>query len=536
MFNLKRIFTNYRFKKHNRKIFDVNSNIKNKGKILVEFNAFATTHIPMSYFSNILSKKYNSKIVAAYNYFLVVNDFKNSFFMKLKWSIGKLFQLNFFGIYSSFGTSDFILPQSDEYTKKRKNRFIFKIKKKIKKKEDILKIKINSVLVGDIIYDTYLKRYKKETIILNNEFYGYFDQFVELFYYWENFFEANNIKATVGHHSVYSYAIPLRISINRNIPTFVINCMDMCQLNEKNMLTNFQYLDYKKNFKSLNYKYRKEAIKFSKQKLLSRVSGKINLNEVDYISKSAFKDDSNRITKPTKSKKIKVLIATHDFFDAVHCYGDLILPDFYEWIRFIGKHSKNTNIEWFIKTHPDFDGKFKISQNYTSKIVNRLIKEFPHIKLIKNNTSHLEIIKKGINFVFTCFGSITMEYAFFNVIPINAAPNNPFKNYKFGIHPKNKSELKNIILNLNKYKNFKISKKDLYEFFYMSYYFNPRNFFIKDYNEMIKFVDGYDGQFTYKLYEYWIKKYNYNNHNKRLDILKKFINSKDYFFIKKKYL
>ena len=74
----------------------------------------------MSYFSNIFFKKYNSKIVAAYNYFLVVNDFKNSFFMKLKWSIGKLFQLNFFGIYSSFGTSDFILPQSDKYTKKKK--------------------------------------------------------------------------------------------------------------------------------------------------------------------------------------------------------------------------------------------------------------------------------------------------------------------------------------------------------------------------------------------------------------------------------
>ena len=170
--------------------------------------------------------------------------------------------------------------------------------------------------------------------------------------------------------------------------------MDMCQLNEKNMLTNFQYLDYKKNFKSLNYKYRKEAIKFSKQKLLSRVSGKINLNEVDYISKSAFKNDSKKITKPTKSKKIKVLIATHDFFDAVHCYGDLILPDFYEWIRFIGKHSKNTNIEWFIKTHPDFDGKFKISQNYTSKIVNRLIKEFPHIKLIKNGQFKLVFINK----------------------------------------------------------------------------------------------------------------------------------------------
>ena len=33
----------------------------------------------------------------------------------------------------------------------------------------------------------------------------------------------------------------------------------------------------------------------------------------------------------------------------------------------------------------------------------------------------------------------------------------------------------------------------------MHFYFNSKNFFINDYNKMMQFVGGYDGQFTYKL-------------------------------------
>ena len=40
-----------------------------------------------------------SKIVAAYNYHLLVNEFKSSLFTKFKWIIGKFLSLNFFGIY-----------------------------------------------------------------------------------------------------------------------------------------------------------------------------------------------------------------------------------------------------------------------------------------------------------------------------------------------------------------------------------------------------------------------------------------------------
>ena len=171
MLDIKKFFFNYKFKLHNKKIFDHKYDIIPNNKILIEFNSFATTHIPMTYFSNILSVKYKAKIVAAYNYHLLVNEFKSSLFTKFKWIIGKFLSLNFFGIYKSFGTSDFILPENDDNLIIKRKKYLNKIKKKINSKKDVLKIKINSILIGDLIYDTYLKRFKKKTVELYQNFF-----------------------------------------------------------------------------------------------------------------------------------------------------------------------------------------------------------------------------------------------------------------------------------------------------------------------------------------------------------------------------
>ena len=55
-----------------------------------------------------------------------------------------------------------------------------------------------------------------------------------------------------------------------------------------------------------------------------------------------------------------------------------------------------------------------------------------------------------------------------------------------------------------------------------------RNFFIKDHDEMIKFVGGFDGQFNEKLYKYWLKNFNIKKHSNLICKIKKFINSNKY--------
>ena len=80
--NLYKNYINYKnFLKSNKSFF-LNNNFqtrKNNSEILVEFNRFQTCHISLSYLSNILSKFYNSKINAYYNYSLIATPLKYLF-------------------------------------------------------------------------------------------------------------------------------------------------------------------------------------------------------------------------------------------------------------------------------------------------------------------------------------------------------------------------------------------------------------------------------------------------------------------------
>ena len=86
---------------------------------LVEFNGWQGIHIAFSYIVNFFSKNRKCKIIAFENQSLL-NNMKATFLEKIKWDIGKLLKIKIFGVYSSFGVSDFIKPKYDDYIKKKK--------------------------------------------------------------------------------------------------------------------------------------------------------------------------------------------------------------------------------------------------------------------------------------------------------------------------------------------------------------------------------------------------------------------------------
>ena len=170
--NIKDFVLNYyikfKFILHNKKFFPKNSSKKN-GEILVEFNAFHPSHIAISYLSNFLKNKTNSEINSFYNYGILVSDLNESLFNKLKWFISNILSLNNFSIYRSFGVDKIFKPTITSEIKKRSELKHQEILEKINKKGDILKIKIDDVLCGDLIYDTFLKKYKEKTVDIKSE-------------------------------------------------------------------------------------------------------------------------------------------------------------------------------------------------------------------------------------------------------------------------------------------------------------------------------------------------------------------------------
>ena len=341
-FLLKRkIVTNY--KKLNQKIFR-KKHEKSNSQILVEFNAFHSDHIILSYLSNYLSKKYKSKIVGFYNFSLLISELHYGLIKSLKWSLSKFIKYRNFSIYQSFGVSDIFRPKisKNQQTKALK---IFKIKfNKIKSNKDIYKFEINKIPFGDLIYDTYLKRFYVPTInVKDKNFKNFLLEFIELILFWEEYFENNNVKAVVGVHAQYSYGVVHRIAVFKNKICLLHAEGKIFKITKKYLFQHNEFKFYRDKFNKLSSNYKKQALKMGHKVFINRIKGATGAKSGHtYISHSSF----STLKKKTKNvlkqnNKLNILIATQDFFDSINGYGKSLFSDIYEWMEFCGKLSDN---------------------------------------------------------------------------------------------------------------------------------------------------------------------------------------------------
>ena len=434
-----------------------------KNKILIEFHNWKLQSIVYYFFLKVLKKKdYTVHAFITYPDFCNENIIQK-FILFIKVLLGNILSLKNFGFYKSIGVDKIFKPIIKAEYRDKAN---FYYKKKIKKKisyEEIKTLKINNIHIGDILIDSYLKVYQVPTIeIKDPKFKVFLKNFFSLFFYWEDYFIKNKVKAVITVHDTYLPGLPLRIAISKNIKAIIGNYEKIYQLNKKLKYPFKEFLFYRKKFAKLKKKLQKKALKFSEKKLIEKFNG--SNFYYPYLYKSAFKKGHHKKKVLSSSKKFKVLILPHSFIDSPSGFGGSLFPDFYQWLIFLFKISKKTNYEWYVKVHSDFKKKYS---DPTYDLIKQLrTKKYPHIKWLSSDTPHNNIIKEGINAVFTAQGSVGNEYPFFNIPVINASLNNPHIKYNFNIHPKNIRELENIIYNLPKLK-IKINKDEIKEFFFM---------------------------------------------------------------------
>ena len=178
------------------------------------------------------------------------------------WKIGNLLSLKSFGIYKSFGVTRIFWPKINKIINIKAYEEFRKYNHKVKSKEDLENYKIKNILIGDLIYDSYLKKKLYPTIDINSsEFKNFFLDSLKLFFYWENYFKYNTISSAVLYHSVYLSALPLRFSISKKIPTYIINIEKLYSLNAKRYFYGLEYLNYKKIFNSFSNRQKKKKFR-----------------------------------------------------------------------------------------------------------------------------------------------------------------------------------------------------------------------------------------------------------------------------------
>jgi hypothetical protein len=482
-----------------------------KKEILIEINSMSSNIIVTPYLASNLSKIYDARL-SCYKISSKI-DFLSRilFFIRVQFNIGSI------NLYKCFGVKKFLLFNNNFNIKS--NDLFERISNKVQNKTQLEKLEINKVLVGDLIYDSYLKDNNKETVdVKSKDFLIYFEKCFKVFLFWENYFKTNNIKSIIVSHTVYLNAIPLRIAIRNNIPAYQINLKSIYFLNKKEKFAYKHYKFYPKIFSRFNKTFKKRAILEAKKRLKLRFKGEVGVDMI-YSTKSAYKNIySNRLIK--KSKKIKILVASHCFMDSPHSLGDNLFCDFYEWFKFLGEISLITDYDWYIKTHPDF-------HPLTLKVINNFTLNYKKFILLPADSSHNQLINEGIDFALTIYGTIGCEYAAKGIPVINASINNPHIKYDFNMHPKNITEYRNILINLNKTKfNFDIDK--VYEYYYMHNLYYKECLLFRDYSELLKKIGGYKKIIQSDFYKFFLINFNIDEHKLLLSRVKSFIDSKYY--------
>jgi hypothetical protein len=519
LLNLKKIYFNYKYGKiyaaHNLVYFRKKKKIHTKKIILVELNNLRDCHILYSYVVNILSEKFQAQIYAYQpRYF---RSYINFLIFKIK----LILKTDYFKIYMSFNVVKFFFPNKKINKSKYFDLILEKILKKIKNNSDIYNISILNINIGDLIYDSYLRKYNLPTINskdLNSKKFRYFlSEFIMLFFYWKNFFKTNDVKGLFVSHGVYEFGIIARIAINLKIPTYIGDMTRLHKL-DKNHLNHFDMNQYKKEFKLFSPVQKKKNLLIAKKFLKKRFSGQPTIENVvsNLPTVKLFGNPQFGAKVIRNSKNYKCLIAAHHFSDAPNAFGRILFNDFYEWIDFLGKLSIELNYDWYIKLHPD-------EYNANKNIVNFFLKKYPKFTLIKSTISHEQLISEGIDLVLTVYGTIGLEYAYFKIPVINASLNNPHISYNFNYHPKNINEYRNAIINF-KSLNLNFDKRQIYEYYFMRYlctfYLFPTQLINPE-----PLTQGYEA------YQKWLKLFNKDLHIDINSKIKKFIDSEKFRMI-----
>ena len=509
-----------RFIDHNLSIFKKKK--KSEDVFLLEFNGWQGVQIANSYLINSIPSINNCKIIAFESY-RIFQRTKYFILQDIKWFFGSIFKIKNFGIYKSFGTDKFIFEKKNfkiqNQAKITTNNFF----SKIIKKRNLENFCIKNIWIGDLIYDSYLKKYNEPTInFKDKKFKTFFALCIENFFFWYNYFRLNNVKGVATAHGVYMHAIPIRIAVKKNIPAYICNDSKIFRINKK-------MCSFKKKTPGMemqNIYFRGLFNKFTiNEKRIGHQKGKLFLenliNEKSQYFYSSKKKNKKIVNKLffKKNNQPKIVIYAHSFFDSPHARGKNLFSDFYEWLNYLSLIAPETNYDWYIKPHPNY--------SHENLYINDFVKKNPFIKKIDSDASNLALVNEGLKYVLTMFGSCASELPYLGVKVVNACVNNPHIKYNFSITPKNINAYKNVILNL---RNIKLdySKNELYEYHYMNQYYFTNNYLFSNMGKYHTKTGGRAMMYTKKIFNEWIKNFSKEKHCSIIESINNFDINKEY--------
>lgn len=347
----------------------------------------------------------------------------------------------------------------------------------ISKSEDVFNIEMDSIKIGIPIYESILRSGKITVDIDDIETYKHIYRGLMQYVYFRKLFIGNRIEAILVSHDCYIGPGLLDHMAHRyGVISLNVNPLEInLPFKAGQLYTRFER--YPEYFAALSLEDRDAGIKLAQRDLEWRLTGKIGV-KMGYQEQSAF-ESNKTVDQLVKADNLKVLVATHDFYDNPHGYGKMLFNDFSIWLEFLSQVASETTYDWYLKCHKD-------SSLEQRKEIEAFSQRNPTFKVVDSLVSFHQLASEGLDFVLTCYGSVGHELPLLGINVLNSSYN-PHIAYNFNYHAKSVVDYKELLLNLPELELGKISTNEIYEFFYVHHYLMwPDDYIFPSYEDYVK--------------------------------------------------
>ncbi|MBK7627794.1 MAG: hypothetical protein IPJ16_11505 [Bacteroidales bacterium] len=360
-------------------------------------------------------------------------------------------------LYASFGITSLISIKENINTGLFKIvTFIksYKISKKCKEIDELLKLEHKGILYGDLLYDTVIKNEKKQYYVNIKEHLKiakYILLAISTINAYEKILNKKKVKFLVTTHSQYLlYGLMLRVCFNRNIPILETTDMQLFHFEPSRFVglnPKFHIYNHQKIEDLLpELKDQEGVLESVNTRLCERFYGKFEQSDVTlaYRNKHIYSSDELRNKLDIHDNLPFVFVFAHVFSDAPQGLSDgMLFSDFYIWLKDTIDTIKDIKeINWIIKPHPS-----ALLYNETGE-VEQLVRacNSNNIYICPFDFSTASIITIA-HAIVTAQGTVGLEYSCFG-IPVILAGKPFYAGFGFTFEPFSKKDyfdtLKNI--------------------------------------------------------------------------------------------
>jgi hypothetical protein len=425
-------------------------------------------------------------------------------------------------VYESFNATDHVGVRLDQDQRVRARRLADQAVSRLRSKEDVFQLTVLDTGIGSDVYQTYLGRFRQPTVALNDpRLHGLIREAVDILVFWRDFFTSHPVAAVVVSHDSYlEWGIISKVAFTFGVPVY-LTCIRKINRLDNPYGAYEHFTRYREMFRRLPAEEQERALGRARDQLTRRLSGEVGV-DMPYATLSAFHREFSGPRVLEANDRVKILVATHCFYDNPHAFGGMLFVDFYEWLRYLGRIAERTPYDWYVKVHPD-------AFPETLEVIDQILRECPRLRSIPQETAHHQLVEEGISVVLTGYGSVGFEYPALGVQVVNASYN-PRIAYDFNWHPRTREEYERFLLNLDKL-DHPIDLADVYEAYHMHHvHIFAHDLFLDSYWNFMQTLSPAD-QLGPAAYAYFLDMLTPEKHGGIVRNLETFVDSgkRDYF-------